>query len=167
MTAAGVELVTVHLLELPVPLAARSRQWFDELLREFALIRAGEQDDHDGREVPARLMEMVDALTTRFSGVNDEPRQRLDDAFDRGDRVIADHVLALPVEAASAIGALGELLDAADQYCRQGQHLLTLATPDDLVAYRRWYLGQIADQLHGAAPVPWPQFRRAQVTILP
>jgi hypothetical protein len=108
-------------------------------------------------------MEMVDALTSRFSGVNDEPRERLDAAIDRGDPVIADHVMALPVEAEPAIRTLEDLLDEADEYCRQGQHLLTLATPADLLAYRRWYLGQIADQLAGAAPRPWPQFRREHV----
>jgi hypothetical protein len=158
-------MVTVHLLELPVPLAARSRQWFEELMREFALVRAGAADDHHGREVPAKLMTMVDELTARFSGVNDEPRERLDAAIDRGDQAIADHVMALPVEAAPAIRTLEDLLDAADEYCRQGQHLLTLATPADLIAYRRWYLGQIADQLTGAAPTPWPRFRREHVTV--
>ena len=53
------------------------------------------------------------------------------------------------------------MLDEADRYCRQGRHLLTLATPDDLLAYRRWYLREIAEQLAGAAPVPWPVYARA------
>ena len=154
-------LVTVHLLELPVPLAARSRQWFDELLREFALMSAGAADGHEGLHVPRRLMQMVDTLTAQFATVSDPPRERLEDAIDRGDEVIADHVLELPVQAAPATRALGDLLDEADRYCRQGQHLLTLATPDDLLPYRRWYLGEVEDQLGGAAPTPWPVFLRA------
>ena len=44
--------------------------------------------------------------------------------------------------------------------CRQGEHLLTLATPPDCVAYRHWYLAQVADQLEGAQPVSWPEFQR-------
>jgi 2-polyprenyl-3-methyl-5-hydroxy-6-metoxy-1,4-benzoquinol methylase len=160
VSAPGVgKLKTVHLLQLPVPLAARSRQWFEELMREFALIHAGSVDDHESRHVPARLMDMVDALTSRFAGVDDEPRKRLETAIDRGDRVMPDHVMDLPVEAAPATRALGDMLDEADEYCRQGQHLLTLAPPDDLLDYRRWYLSQIADQLHGAPPTPWPEYR--------
>ena len=160
MTEVG-RVVPVHLLQLPVPLAARSRQWFDELLREFALISAGATDGHDGPHVPRRLMQMVDELTTRFAGVSDEPQERLDAATARGDQVIPDHLLELPVEAAPAVVDLGALLDEADRYCRQGRHLLTLATPEDLLLYRRWYLSEIVEQLAGAAPVPWPAYSRA------
>ena len=159
------QLVTVHLLQLPVPLAGRCRQWFEELTREFSLISAGAAGDaadgHEGHHVPRRLMAMVDALTARFAAVNDEPRERLEDAIDRGLLVLPDHVMQLPVEAAQATRALGAMLDEADRYCRQGRQLLTLATPDDLLAYRHWYLGQIADQLEGAAPVAWPDARAA------
>ena len=148
--------VRVHLLELPVPLAARSRQWFEELLREFALMSAGAADGHEGAHVPARLMQMVDMLTSRFSSVSDEPRERLEAAAARGDAVIADHVMDLPEEAAPATRALADLLDEVDRYCQQGRHLLTLATPPDLLAYRRWYLSEIVAQLQGAAPTAWP-----------
>ena len=55
------------------------------------------------------------------------------------------------------VRALGDLLDEADAYCAGGQHLLMLATPDDLLAYRRWYLGEFTRQAEGASPVPWPQ----------
>jgi hypothetical protein len=160
MTASS-ELLTVHLLQLPVPLAGRSRQWFEELLREFSLIAASAADDDDHPPVPRRLMAMVDALTARFAAAQDEPRERLEDAIDRGLLVIEDHVLQLPAEAAPATRALGAMLDEADRYCQQGRHLLTLATPDELLAYRHWYLGQIADQLEGAAPVSWPDARSA------
>jgi hypothetical protein len=156
---ASAELVTVHLLQLPVPLADRSRQWFEELTREFTLISASAADDDDHPHVPRRLLEMVEVLTQRFAGVRDEPRERLEAAIDRGQLVIADHVMALPVEAAPATRALADMLDEADEYCRQGRHLLTMATPDDLLAYRHWYLGQIADQLEGAPPVAWPDAR--------
>ena len=148
----------MHLLLLPVPVAARARQQFEELTREFALMHAGAADGH-GAEVPRRLMDMVEVLTTRFAGLNDDARERLDAAIDRGDEVIEDHVMSMPPEAGPASRALGDMLDEADDFCRQGRHLLTLATPPDLVAYRRWYLGEVADQLVGAAPTSWPQYR--------
>jgi hypothetical protein len=47
------------------------------------------------------------------------------------------------------------MLDDADEYCREGRHLLTLATPPDLLAYRRWYLQQFVDQARGRPATPW------------
>ena len=150
-TAADVR--SVHLLALPVPLAAASREHFEGLMREFALIAAAEEDnDH----VPARLMELVTTLTRQFAGANTAADQRLEDAIDSGQEVIDDHVLELPAAAAPASQALADIIDEADDYCRRGEHLLTLAFPPVLDAYRRWYLGQVVDQLGGAAPVPWP-----------
>ena len=154
----GGERCTVHLLELPVPLAARSRQWFEELMREFALIHAGSADGHD-QHVPRRLMAMVDMLVTRYSGLNDDAQDRLESAIDRHDRVIEDHTLVVPPEAAAAASALDAMMDEAEAFCRQGKHLLTLAEPPDVLAYRRWYLGEIVRQVTGEEPRPWPPLR--------
>jgi hypothetical protein len=148
-------LTAVHLLALPVPLAARSQQHFDELMREFVLIAAGHQHGHAEHEVPARLLNLVQILVERFGGVADAAGERLADAIDRGDQVIDDHVLEVSAEAGPAARALGDLIDEADEYCRRGRHLLTLATPPECVAYRRWYLGQVITQLQGAAAIPW------------
>ena len=146
-------LVTVHLLQLPVPLAARARQHFEELQREFTLMAATADDG--AHEVPARLTALVASLQQRYAGVNDEATERLERAIARGDAVVEDHVLQVPPDAGPASRALGAVLDEADEFCRQGRHLLTLETPPDLVAYRRWYLGEVVDQLGGAAPRPW------------
>ena len=63
---------------------------------------------------------------------------------------------ALPEAAGPACVQLAEMLDEADDYCRVGHHLLTLATPDEIRTFRSWYLGQVRDQLAGAPPEPWP-----------
>ncbi len=104
-------------------------------------------------------MGLVDVLTSQFSGMTDEPEQRLADAIDDGTEFIDDHVLHLPPAAGPGSRALGELLEEADAFCRDGQDLLTLATPDDCVVYREWYLSQVIDQVAGAAPVSWPDFQ--------
>ena len=149
-------LTAVHLLALPVPIAAKAQQHFDELLREFALMQGGSHDEGHAA-VPRRLLEIVDRLTKQFAAVNDAARERLEAAVARGDQAIDDHVLELPAEAGPASSALGDILDEADEYCRQGKHLLTLATPPDCLAYRRWYLSEVIEQLQGAAPTPWPE----------
>lgn len=149
----------MHLLQLPVALAEKARQHFEELMREFSLIAAASQSKH---QVPARLTELVDVLTQQFAGVNTEADQRLEDAIEAGLETIDDHVLTLPAAAASASQALGDLIDEADDYCRKGEHLLTLASPPDCVAYRGWYLGEVIGQLAGKSPVAWPDSDHAR-----
>ena len=155
-------LVEVHLLDLPVRLAARSQQHFEELMREFTLIAVGHQHGSSDHEVPARLMSLVQTLVQQYSAVAGPAEERLADAIDRGDRVIDDHVLEVPPDASHAAQALGDLIDEADDYCRRGHHLLTLATPADCVAYRRWYLGQVITQLQGAPAIPWTESHEAR-----
>ncbi len=152
------ERIPVHLLQLPVQVAARAQQHVEELLREFSLMHSGSSTD--GRDVPSRLMELVEMLTRRFSGINDDATERLEAAIRRGDLVLADHVVTLPPEAGPASLALGQVLDEADDYCRNGQHLLTLATPQECLDYRGWYLSEVVRQLEGAPPTPWPDYRR-------
>ena len=127
--SAGPSLFAVHLLALPVPLAARSQQHFEELMREFLLIADGHQHGHSEHEVPARLMNLVQTLVQQYGGVTGPAEERLADAIDRGDQVIDDHLLEVPAESGPAAQGLGDLMDEADEYCRRGRHLLTLATP--------------------------------------
>lgn len=153
----------VHLLELPVELAGRAQQHVDELLREFALIHASEQESpDDDRHIPRRLIRLMDTLTEQFGGIGDDARLRLEAAIARKDEVIADHVLELPREAGPASKALGDMLDEADEYCRRGQHLLTLSTPQECLDYRRWYLTQVIEQLEGRPPTAWPEYLRSR-----
>ena len=52
---------------------------------------------------------------------------------------------------ATASQHLGAIFDEADAYCRSGEHLLSLATPPDALRFRRWFLGQMVDQIAGGA----------------
>lgn len=59
----------------------------------------------------------------------------------------------------AASKSLGAMLDEADEFCRQGKHLLTLAADEELVRFRRWYLAQFIDQAEGKPPVAWPDYQ--------
>lgn len=161
-TVAGMPLdrdsdpVEVHLLQLPVPMWVRTQQLTDELLREFALASA--QADDDEHHLPHRLTRLIDTLTERFDGVSSAQEQQLFAAAARDQEVIEDLVYAVPAAAGPASRQLGDLLDEADEYCRVGQHLLTLAAPEDVVRFRRWYLWSFLTQVEGAAPVAWPDY---------
>jgi hypothetical protein len=151
------EIVQVRLRELPVPVWARTQQATDELLREFALASAAPADEHK-HPLPARLTALIASLTERFAGVSSEQEQQLFDAADAGVPVIPELVFTVPAEAAAASRALGDMLDEADDYCRAGRHLLTLAAPDEVVAFRRWYLSEFIRQTDGEPPVPWSRY---------
>lgn len=156
MTPAG-DVVEVQLLQVPVPLWSKAQQLMDELLREFALASA-QADDGDEHDLPARLTRLIDDLNTRFAGVSSAQEEQLHAAAAEGRPVLEQLVFAVPAAAAPASLELGAMLDEADAYCRDGQHLLTLAAPDDVVAFRRWYLGEFVRQPVGAAPLAWPDY---------
>ena len=149
------DLVTVRILGLPVPLHARAAEHGEELRREFVLI--AEQLRHTGEppSLPRRLLDLVASLEHRYSGFTTEQEDVLEKAVARGERSL-DLTFHVPRDAAEAAVAVGAMLDEADAYCREGRHLLTLATPPDLVAYRRWYLQEFVNQVAGRPPTPWP-----------
>lgn len=150
-----VELRPVLLLQLPVQVWAASQEHHDELMREFALMTADLEDrDGEAPPVPVRLLRLVEELSARFAGSSDEQRGRLFAAAARGDEVMEVLEFALPEAAGPACVQLTEMLDEADDYCRAGHHLRTLATPDELRVFRSWYLGQISEPLAGAPPEP-------------
>lgn len=152
------QLVDVHLLQLPVDVWSRTQEHTDELLREFALIAA---DPESAGAVPARLTSLLEQLNQIYGGVGSEQENQLFAAAEAGEPVLEDLAFALPAAAAQACHVLATLLDEADAYCLAGQHLLTLATPPELVRFRRWYLEQFIAQIGGSAAVAWPDYAPA------
>lgn len=149
-------LRTVRLLRMPVDVWVQAKQHNDELMREFTLIAAGREQE-DEQHVPARLVTLLDTLRRQYGTATEERDAMLFAAHAAGTQEM-DIQLQLPTEAGQHTTALGRLLDEADDYCRRGQHLLTLATPPRAVRFRHWYLGEVAAQLDGAEPTPWPAF---------
>ena len=159
MSAAGSEeLITVHVLGLPTGLQVQAQQQNDELTRELMLVAEQMRQRGNAADLPVRFVEMVSTLSERYAIFTAEQEAQLTAAIAAGQPTI-DLTYTLPASAAAAAGALGEILDEADEYCRQGQLLLTLATPPELVAYRRWFLDQFVHQAEGAAPVSWSDYR--------
>ena len=148
-------LVEVRLLRLPLPVWQRTQEHVDGLLREFALIA---QDDEARASTPGRLLDLVQRVTAGYGGFSAAQRAAMEEALQRGEEEI-DLTYRIPPAAAGAAQQLGDMLDEADEYCRRGDHLLTLATPPEELRFRRWFISEFVDQLAGAAPTPWPQAR--------
>jgi hypothetical protein len=151
---AGPALVTVRLLGLPLTVHARAQEHGEEPQREFVLIAGQLQHAEDGSSLPRRLLDLIEALQGRYSGFTADQEDALEAAMAAGEAAM-DLTFRVPPDAAEAAVALGAMLDEADEYCREGKHLLTLATPPDLVAYRRWYLDEFVRQIAGEPPRPW------------
>jgi hypothetical protein len=149
-------MLTVHLLGLPVDLQRRAQQHNEGLVRELTLIAQQLRQKGAHRALPVRLVALVEHLSSQYAGMSQEQEQQLEDAYESGAKTV-DLTYTLPFSAADGARALGEMLAEADEYCREGKHLLTLATPPDLQAYRRWFLSEFTEQAAGRAPVPWAQ----------
>lgn len=145
-------LAEVRLLRLPLETWRRTQEHVDGLLREFALVAA---DEEARAATPGRLLALVQELSTSYGSLSEAQRMEMEEALERGETEI-DLTYLLPPSAAPAAQALGDMLDEADEYCRRGAHLLTLATPPEELRFRRWFISEFVDQIGGAAPRPWP-----------
>jgi hypothetical protein len=148
------ETVEVRLLRLPLDIWQRTQEHVDGLLREFALIA---QDPEARATTPGRLLDLIEQLTAGYGEFSEEQRRQMRAALERGEREI-DLTYRIPPEAAGAAQQLGDMLDEADDYCQRGFHLLTLATPEEAVRFRRWFIGEFVDQVGGRVPTPWPDY---------
>ena len=138
----------VWLLRYPLRLGLRASEHYESVFREFALLAATEP----GASVPTRMIALIDELAKRYARSNAHEEQR-EEALRRGDETL-DIMLRVPTSAGPVGRSLDGMLDETDEYCRQGK-LLTLEPPDDVVAFRRWYLAELAEQLDGTEPRPW------------
>jgi hypothetical protein len=148
--------IKVRIRALPVPLWAKAQEQTDALLRELALI-AAELGDGKDHHLPVRLITLITQVNATYGGASTVQEQQLFDAVDRGTASL-DLDYVLPASVVPAALAVAALLDEADDYCREGEHLLTLAAEPDVVAFRRWFLAEFSRQADGKDPVPWPEY---------
>lgn len=147
-------LVEVRLIGVPLDAYCRASQHHDELRREFAFIAQARGADE--RSIPVRLLSVAEQLNQRFASFTADPGQELDAAVVAG-RAAIDVVYRVPAEAGPAAAEFDALLDEADEFCRAGGELLTLAAPPRAAAFRKWFLGEFARQAAGHPPTPWTE----------
>jgi anti-sigma B factor antagonist len=144
------ELFIVELRHLPVAVLSRAEEHNLTLRRELALVHTADESG----TAPARLLWLSQTLDQQYADFNAEPRETIRRAVE-GDDSYIDMRYQVPAHAAEAAAELGAALDEVDEYCRQGD-LLTLVTPSEALAFRRWLLGEFVAQIrHGADPQPW------------
>jgi hypothetical protein len=147
------ETVTVELLNFPLQVFAVARQHHDELLREFALLALSPPQDRPGHAVPKRLLDLIETLGVRYAGVGDRTDAARDDAVARGDAAM-DLTYVAPASVGPAMKELHDLMQEADEFCRDGQMLTLAATPLER-SFREWFTSEFTQQADGRPPTPW------------
>ncbi|HTE73908.1 MAG TPA: hypothetical protein VK640_12010 [Actinomycetes bacterium] len=143
------ELHGVWLRRYPLRLGVRASEHYESVYRELALLASSEQ----GSPVPGTLLELLEEMDRR-SARNNASEQVRDEALARGEDSL-DIELHVPPDVVEVAQRVEQLLEEADAFCRDGT-LLTLEPSSDVVAFRRWYIGELARQVAGEAPESWP-----------
>jgi anti-anti-sigma factor len=148
----------VRVLGIPLDVHRRNSEHGEALRRELAFVA----NAADPEGAPVRLYTVGVELSSRYGGLTAMQESKLNDALAAGEATV-DLEYDLPVEMAEGIERLGRLIDELDDFCRDGD-LLTLVTPAEGLAYRRWFLGEIVEQLRtGREPRPWSESELSDV----
>jgi GAF domain-containing protein/anti-sigma regulatory factor (Ser/Thr protein kinase) len=147
----------VALGDVPTDLLLSAKAHVDNLVREFTLAAAGAESGSTA-VVPAHLAALIESVLHGFSEARTAIKRQALAAADVG--AARTHLsLTLPVSAAAAGDAYLAALDEADGYARAAR-LLTLETPPQHRAFRRWYVQSLIVQLRAIAagePPPTPE----------
>ncbi|MGH8911426.1 MAG: hypothetical protein ACRDVD_02860 [Acidimicrobiia bacterium] len=149
MNGPSQDLVPIAIQGIPLAVWDRARSWFEGLIREFDIIASAQSDD----STPRRLLDFIDETRPRFARFGTSGTQRLETALASGEST-ADVEMLLPPEAAGAARTLWKRIEEAVAFCADGE-FLTLAAPDEVLHFIRWYLDEVAEQIEGASPKPW------------
>lgn len=142
------DLVEVRLLDFPVQVFADFRMRYEELCRELRLLALVHGEDYPVAHELSELAVQVERERRQARGTD-----HLEEAIREG-RNRAELTYQVPATASATMARLRELLEAADEFCRQERMLSVAATPQQL-ALQRWYLGEFVRQGAGEAPLRW------------
>lgn len=148
------EPVLVRITGLPLAVYLEAEQHNDEVLRELSFIVQSSRVAPSNLDVPRRLLELAREMRSVFSTATTGLRLQVEDAIRRGSTTV-DLDLRVPRTGGEMLLRLASQLDEVDRFCEEGD-LLALASSPTLRRFRSWYARQVADQLAGLPPQPWP-----------
>ncbi len=140
--------VHVQVTGVPIDLYLAFERHFSELRREVRLLALAHETDYP---LAKDLSDLFTALARELHhGIGAE---EITQADQRGART-ADIEAVVPIASAATTERFIELLDLADEFCRQ-QRLLSLARSEEQRRFQQWYLGEFVRQARGEQPLPW------------
>lgn len=144
--------VRVHILDVPLDLYVGFQHHFRELRREVRLLALAHESDYPLAKSLSDLFDALDRQLREGIGV-----EQIDDALAQGLET-TDLVVHMPRGSASTLVRFVELLDLADEFCRQ-QRLLSLARTPEQRQFQTWFLTEFVRQAKGEVPRSWLEAR--------
>lgn len=154
---------TIKLGDVPTDLLLAAKAHVDNIAREFHLAAQGAVSGA-GAALQGPLAELVHTVVNRFTDARAAIKRQAVAAAGCGQER-TELVLTLPASSAEAGEAYLAALDEADSWARAAR-LLTLETPPQHRAFRRWYVESLVAQLRAAAAgrdLPPPQTFEARL----
>lgn len=137
-------VVDVILLDVPVPLWAKSREHLEKARADLAAAEGA----------PARLEALLEKLREDYPVVVETADAEVRSAAVRRAESV-DVAYPVPRRARADIESFHNAVIDLDTYARKAGRK-DLALPADSKNFWRWYLSEILKQLDGGFPTPWP-----------
>ncbi len=144
--------VRVQIRDVPLALYVGFQHHFRELRREVRLLALAHQADYPLAKSLSDLFSSLDRQLRDGIGV-----EQIEAALARGQDT-TDLVVHMPRSNAATLSRFVELLDMADEFCRQ-ERLLSLARSAEQRKFQVWFLGEFVRQAHGEPPQSWLEAR--------
>jgi hypothetical protein len=142
------------LRDYPLRLWAEQEAYTQDLLREFQLLLMGERSGQMREAAPGKLIVLADLFQSRFGPLLQSINEERQSAYAAGlDRI--DSKIPLVEGTPQLLEQVRQVLEAADEFCRQGD-LLLLPRPAHLLALSDWVHSELVAQYEGSGPTPWP-----------
>jgi hypothetical protein len=140
--------VEVLIQGVPLRLYVGLQQHFRELRREVHLLALAHEQVYPLAKSLSDLFGALERQLRDGIGLTD-----VEGALTSGAEVV-DLQVRIPREAAATLSRFLDLLDLADEFCRQ-ERLLALARTGEQRDFQRWFLGEYIRQAAGAQPEAW------------
>lgn len=151
--------VRVEILGVPLALFTGFQQHFRELRREVRLLALAHERDYPLAKSLSDLFATLDRHLREGIGV-----EQIEAAF-AAKRTHTDLVVHMPRTTARTLSRFIELLDLADDFCRQ-QRLLSLARTPEQRRFQGWFLCEFVRQAQGEEPVAWTEIEQSRRTAV-
>jgi anti-sigma regulatory factor (Ser/Thr protein kinase) len=139
------DAIDVLIQGVPLRLYVGFQQHFRELRREVHLLALAHEQVYPLAKSLSDLFGALERQLRDGIGLTD-----VEGALTSGAEVV-DLRVRIPREAATTLSRFLDLLDLADEFCRQ-ERLLALARTEEQRDFQRWFLGEYIRQAAGAEP---------------
>jgi len=151
--------VRVQILGVPLRLYIEFQQHFRELRREVRLLALAHENDYPLAKSLSDLFATLDRHLREGIGI-----EQIEAAI-ADNRATTDLLVHMPRATARTLSRFVELLDLADDFCRQ-QRLLALARTSEQRQFQNWFLSEFVRQAEGQEPVAWTETAQPRSSVV-